>query len=74
MTSPKTLYTKNVSNELSFLLITHMTCFDIWFGRYGILKSDYVTDHILNRLAIQVIDQVLGPEEARRLPGFENGF
>jgi hypothetical protein len=41
MTSPETLYTKNVVNELSFLLVTHTTCFDIQFGRYGVLKSGY---------------------------------
>ncbi len=33
MTSPETLYTKNVVKELSFLLVTHTTCFDIRFGR-----------------------------------------
>jgi hypothetical protein len=38
MTSPETLHTKNVSNELSFPLVTHMTHFDIRFGCYGILK------------------------------------
>jgi hypothetical protein len=32
---------KNVFNELSFLFVTHMTSFDIWFGRYGFLKSGY---------------------------------
>jgi hypothetical protein len=30
MISPETLYTKIVVNELSFLLVTHTTCFDIW--------------------------------------------
>jgi hypothetical protein len=34
MTSPETSYTKDVANELSFLLVTHMTCFDLRFGRY----------------------------------------
>jgi hypothetical protein len=29
MTSPETSYTKDVTNELIFLLVTHMTCFDI---------------------------------------------
>jgi hypothetical protein len=32
------LYMKNVVNELSFLLVTHMTCFDIQFSHYGFLK------------------------------------
>jgi hypothetical protein len=31
MTSLETSYMKNVANELSFLVVTHMTCFDIWF-------------------------------------------
>jgi hypothetical protein len=38
MTSPETSYTKNVTNKLSFLLVTHMTRFDIRFDRYGALK------------------------------------
>jgi hypothetical protein len=42
MTSPETLYMKNVFNELRFLLVTHMTLFDIRFGRYGILKSGFI--------------------------------
>jgi hypothetical protein len=39
MTSPETSYMKNVTNDLSFLLVTHTTHFDIWFGRYGTLNS-----------------------------------
>jgi hypothetical protein len=39
MISPETSYTKNVANELSFLLVTHVTWFDIRFGLYGILMS-----------------------------------
>jgi hypothetical protein len=38
MTSSETSYMKNVANELRFLLVTHTTCFDIRFGRYGALK------------------------------------
>jgi hypothetical protein len=63
MTSPETSYTKNVSNELSFLLVTHMTCFDIWFGRYGFLKSGFSARQILNSLGIQVLGQVFGPRD-----------
>jgi hypothetical protein len=58
MTSTETLYTKIVSNEHSFLLVTHMTCFDIWFGRYGFLKSGFSTRQILDSLVIQVLGQV----------------
>jgi hypothetical protein len=54
---------KNVAKELSFLLVTHMTCFDIRFGRYSILKSGSSSGQILDRLRIQVLDQVFGLED-----------
>jgi hypothetical protein len=38
MTFPETSYMKNVVNELSFPLATHMTCFNIWFGHYDIFE------------------------------------
>jgi hypothetical protein len=60
MTSPETLYTKNVSNELSFLSVTHTTCFDIRFGRYGFLKSGFNTDQLLDRLAYMCLVWFLG--------------
>jgi hypothetical protein len=62
MTSPKTLLMKNVVNEVSFLLVTHMTCFDTRFGRYRFLKSGCSADPVLDRLGIQVFDQVFGPQ------------
>jgi hypothetical protein len=40
---PETSYTKNVTNELSFLLVTHTTCFNIRFGRYNILKPGSIS-------------------------------
>jgi hypothetical protein len=43
---------KNVINELSFLMVTHTTYFDIQFGRYGILKSDFSSGQILDSLGI----------------------
>jgi hypothetical protein len=46
MTSPVTLYKKNAANELSFLPVTHIACFDKWFDRYGFLKSGYSADQI----------------------------
>jgi hypothetical protein len=63
MTSLETLYTKSVTNELIFLPVTHMTCFDIRFGWYEFLKSGFNTDQILHRLVIQVLNQVLGPQD-----------
>jgi hypothetical protein len=50
ITSPETSYTKNVADELRFLLVTNMTRFDIWFGRYGCLKPGYGAELILDRL------------------------
>jgi hypothetical protein len=50
MTSPETSYTKNVANKLCFLLVTHMTRFDVRFGRYGFLNSGYGAKLILHRL------------------------
>jgi hypothetical protein len=41
MTSSETFCMKNVVNELSFPLVTHMICFYIQFGRYGFLKSGF---------------------------------
>jgi hypothetical protein len=49
MTSPETSYTKDVANEVSFLLVTHTTCFDIRFGRYGFLKSGFSARQILEQ-------------------------
>jgi hypothetical protein len=63
MTSLETLDTKNIANELRFLLVTHMTCFDIWFGRYSILKSGFSSGQILDRLGIHVLDLVFEPKE-----------
>jgi hypothetical protein len=71
---PETLYMKNSVNKLSFLLVTHMTCFDTWFGRYRFFKSGYSTDQILDRLNIHVLYQVFGPQELQNLLGFEYMF
>jgi hypothetical protein len=46
----ETSHMKNVSNELSFPLVTHMTHFDKRFGRYDILKSCFSSRHDLDRL------------------------
>jgi hypothetical protein len=74
MTSLETFYTKNAINELRFPLVTHMAYFNTRFGRYGILKTGYSADQILDRLDIQVIDQVFGPQEGQKFLGFEHGF
>jgi hypothetical protein len=60
MTSPATLYTKNVVNELSFLLVTHMTCFDIWFGLYVTLKSCFSSGLVTDRLDYRCLVRILG--------------
>jgi hypothetical protein len=61
MTLPETLYIKDVTNKPSFLLVTHMTSFDIQINRYEFLNSDFVAEQILDRLTIQVFDQIFGP-------------
>jgi hypothetical protein len=50
MTSPETSHMKIVANELSFLLVAHTTCFAIWFGWYGILKSCFSSGQVMDRL------------------------
>jgi hypothetical protein len=60
--SQKIVY-KNVANEPSFLLVTHMIIFDIWLDRYEFLKSDFAAEQILDRLTIQALDQVFGPQD-----------
>jgi hypothetical protein len=40
MTSPETLYTKNVINEHSSPLVAHTAHSDTWFGRYGFMKTE----------------------------------
>jgi hypothetical protein len=63
MTSPEASYTKDVANELSFLLVAHTTCFDIRFCRYGFFNSSFNAGQILDSLGIQVLRQVFGAQE-----------
>jgi hypothetical protein len=65
MTSPKSLYMKNAANKLCFPMVTHTAYFGTLFGSYGLLNSGYGADQILDRLVIQVIDQVFGPQEGQ---------
>jgi hypothetical protein len=74
MSSIETLNIKISVNELSSPLVTHTSYFDTRFSSNRLLKSDYSTDQILDRLGIQVTNQVLGPQEAQNLQGFEHGF
>jgi hypothetical protein len=46
----------------------------IRFDSYILLKPGYGAEHNLDRLDIQVIDQVLRVEGARNLLGFEYSF
>jgi hypothetical protein len=50
MTFPEISYTKNIANELSFLLVVHMTYFAIRFGCYGVLKSCFRFGQVMDRL------------------------
>jgi hypothetical protein len=63
ITSAETLYTKNVVNEHTFLLDTHMTYFNTRFDRYEFLKSGFSVGQILDRPYIQVLGQVFGPHD-----------
>jgi hypothetical protein len=47
MTSQETSYMNNIVIELRFLLVTHTTCFDLWFSRYRILNQVSVLDRFL---------------------------
>jgi hypothetical protein len=67
MTFPETLNTKVVYNELSFLLVTHMTYSDARFGSCGILKSGRGAENLLDRLCRPANDQVLRVEDAQNL-------
>jgi hypothetical protein len=60
MTSPETLYMKNVANKLSFRPVTHTSCFNIRFDRYGFLKSGFNTDLILDSLAYRCLVRFSG--------------
>jgi hypothetical protein len=53
MTSQETSYTKDVADELIFLLVTHMTRFNIRFSCYGFLKSGYGAELILDILMLE---------------------
>jgi hypothetical protein len=39
-----------MANSTSYLTITHTTLFDIWFGRYGILKSCFGSGQATDQL------------------------
>jgi hypothetical protein len=60
MTFPETSHTKNVANELRFLLVTHMNHFDIRFGCYGILKSCFSSGYTMDRLDCSCSVRFLG--------------
>jgi hypothetical protein len=60
MTSTETSYTKNISNELSFPLVTDTTHFDIRFGHYGILNSYFSSGQVIDRLDCMCSVRFLG--------------
>jgi hypothetical protein len=63
MTFSETLYTKDVANEPSVLLVTHTTSFNIHLSRYEFLKLDFAAEQILDRLTIQALDEIFGPQD-----------
>jgi hypothetical protein len=60
ITSSETSHMKNVVNELSFPLGTHTTHFNVWFDRYGILKSCFSSGHVMDRLNCSCSVRFLG--------------
>jgi hypothetical protein len=64
MTSPKTLNTKVVIDELRSLLVTHTTYSNARFDSYRILKSGQGVENFLDRLDIPMNDQVLKAEDS----------
>jgi hypothetical protein len=63
MTSLETSHMKNVVNELSFLLVTHTTCFDIRFSCNRILKSGFSAEQILDTEQISEISSLGDQDE-----------
>jgi hypothetical protein len=60
MTSPETSYIKDAVNEHSLTSVTHMTRFDIRFGRYGALKICFNSGQVMNRLDCRRLVRFLG--------------
>jgi hypothetical protein len=60
MASSETFYTKNVINELIFLLVTHMTHFDIQFCHYGALKFCFGSGQVMDRSDCRCLVRFLG--------------
>jgi hypothetical protein len=60
MASRETLYTKNVVNELRFLMVTPTTCFNIRFDRCEFLNSGFSVGQILERLVYRCLVRFLG--------------
>jgi hypothetical protein len=67
MTFPETLNNKVAVNEVSFLLVTHMSYSDARFDSYAILKSRRGAENFQDRLCRPANDQVLWAEDARNL-------
>jgi hypothetical protein len=51
---------KNITNELSFLVITDTTRFNIRFGRYGALKFCFSPGQVMDRLDCRYLVMFLG--------------
>jgi hypothetical protein len=64
MTSPKTSYMKNIANEHKFLLATHMTRFNIRFGRYSALNFYFSSGQAMDILdcmhLVRFLDHKMG--------------
>jgi hypothetical protein len=72
MTSPETLHTKDVINEVISLLITHIAYFGIRFDCYDFFNSGFTAGQFLDRLVIQVLGEVFGAQDEWNSLRFEN--
>jgi hypothetical protein len=74
MTSPETLDTKVVVNEIIFPLVTHTTDSDARFDSYGIFKLGQGAENFLDILDIPTDDQGLKVEDPSILAKLLYGF
>jgi hypothetical protein len=61
MTSPETLYTKNIANELRFLLVTHTTRHTVWSLRHFEVLLQFWTGY--GQIGLPVFGWVFGPQD-----------
>jgi hypothetical protein len=74
MTTPETLYTKNVINKLSFLLVTHMIGLDTWFDGYEFLNQDSSLDRFWTDWLYRCLVRFFGLKMSETYRGLHTRF